>query len=243
MAFPPYVHAVIPDDNAARWPIQRQGINECGCTAPAIALNLLLGRQEFHKDAFVSEAGALFQRSIGGSPSFVTATLIKRHGFGTHFGMLRGPDREIVLRDLIDRGVPVCIELGANKLGPLTVFGQHTVVLVGYSDPYTDARGQRHEEYFFVDAQYPPEGGVFGLHTNDLDRDGDGILEHYPGNRTMTRSEFLPNFPTGIYFPVFGTQTEHDAWYDAHIRPGRRSSSFRGIAERWLTGTHDEWQG
>src|SRR3712207_3627519 len=82
--------------------IRRQGVNECGCTAPANALNLLLGRKEFDKDQFVREAGIWFRRHVfggaGGTPSFVTGWLIKHHGFGTHFGSLRQTDFHAVLR-------------------------------------------------------------------------------------------------------------------------------------------------
>ena len=199
MQFPAYVHSVIQSADPALWPIQAQGINECGCTAPANALNLLVGQRRFEKDDFVQQAGLLFQRRWGGSPSPVTGWLIKRQGYGTHFGTLRQTDRELVLRDLINRKAPVIVELGANKVGPFTVFGQHSVVLVGYSERYTDAAGQAHEEYYFVDAQYPPDRSQFGLHTNDIDRDGDDVPEVFPGNRTIARELFLRDYPTGIY--------------------------------------------
>lgn len=242
MQFPSYVHSVVAAADADRWPIQQQGINECGCTAPANALNILLGQRRFEKDAFVREAGVWFQPKLGGSPSPITAWLIKRRGFGTHFGTLRETDRETVLRDLVDRGVPVVIELGANTWGPLTVFGQHSVVLVGYSERYQDAAGQAHEEYYFVDAQYPPDRSTFGLHTNNVDRDGDGVAELFPGNRTIERDLFLRDYPTGIYFPVFKSQAEHDAWYTLHIRPATRVPLVGGLIARTLTGTIDVWQ-
>lgn len=243
MQFPPYVHSVVAAADAACWPIQPQGINECGCTAPANALNILLGQRRFDKDEFVREAGLWFQRNLGGSPSPITSWLIKRRGFGTHFGTLRQTDREIVLRHLIDRGVPVVIELGANTWGPLTVFGQHSVVLVGYSERYLDSAGQAHEEYYFVDAQYPLDRSTFGLHTNDVDRDGDNVVEPFPGNRTIDRELFLRDYPTGIYFPVFPSQAEHDAWYTRHIRPGARLPLVGGLIARTLTGSIDVWQG
>ena len=242
MQFPPYVHSVIPSADPASWPIQPQGINECGCTAPANALNMLVGRPRFDKDEFVRQAGLFFQRQLGGSPSPITGWLIKRQGFGTHFGSLRKTNAEAVLRDLVDRRVPTVIELGSNKWGPFEVFGQHSVVLVGYSDPYTDASGQRREEYYFVDAQYPAVGGEFGLHTNDADRDGDGVPEAYPGNRTIPRDLFLRDYPTGIYFPVFPTQAEHDAWYRQHIRPEAGVPLLGGLIAGTLTGTMDIWQ-
>ncbi len=247
MAFPRYVHSVIPDDNPRRWPIQRQGVNECGCTAPANALNLLTGRHEFDKDQFVKEAGIWFKRSVfggaGGTPSFVTGWLIKQHGFGTHFGSLRATDAEAVLRDLVKRRVPVVLEIGANKVGPLTFWGQHSIVLVGYSDPYLDAQGRKHEEYYFVDSEYPPNGSVFGLETNDVDRDQDGAVERYPGNRSMDRAEFLQNFPTGIYFPVFPSQREHDAWASERLGKASRLPVLGAVAGSLFTGTMDLWRG
>ena len=246
MPYPPYVHSIAPDD-PSHWPIQRQGINECGCTAPANAINLLLQRRKYDKDYFVRAAGIWFRRyifgSAGGTPSFVTGWLIKQHGFGTHFGSLKQTDAEAVLRDLIDRGIPVVVELGANKVGPLTLWGQHSVVLVGYSDPYTDAQGGAHEDYYFVDAQYPAHGDTFGLETNDIDRDGDGIPEHYPGNRTIERATFVRDYPTGIYFPVFPSQAEHDAWAAAHLTTAERPPVLGALGDTLLTGTLDVWRG
>ncbi len=241
MAFPPYVHSVAPDD-PAHWPIQPQGVNECGCTAPANALNLLVGNRVFDKDQFIREAGPLFNRAIGGTPSPVTGWLIKRHGFGTHFGALKGDDRERVLRDLIDRQIPVCIELGTAKVAGMALFGEHSVVLVGYSDAYTDAQGQRREEYYFVDAQYPNFGDGFSLGTNDADRDGDGVAEHFPGNRTIDRTTFLADYPTGIYFPVFPNQAAHDAWYAAHIARDA-GLPLLGAIRSSVTGSQDHWKG
>lgn len=246
MAFPSYVHSAIPDD-PEQWPIQRQGVNECGCTAPANALNLVVGRKQFDKDQFIREAGLWFRRNVyggaGGTPSFVTGWLIKQHGFGTHFGSLRKTNAEAVLRDLINRGVPVVVELGANKVGPFTVWGQHSVVLVGYSDPFRDAQGREHEEYYFVDAQYPSDGSTFGLHTNDIDRDGDGVPESYPGNRTIAREMFLNDYPTGIYFPVFPSQAEHDAWVSAHLEVQSGLPLLGSVSHSFFTGTSDIWRG
>ena len=247
MAFPPYVHSAVPDPAPERWPIQQQGINECGCTAPANALNLLLGRKAFDKDQFIREAGIWFKRDLyagtGGTPSFVTGWLIKHHGFGTHFGSLRKTDAAAVLEDLIRRRVPVVVELGANRVGPLTVWGQHSVVLVGYSDRYKDAQGREHQEYYFVDAQFPPDGSTFGVHTNDVDRDGDGEPESYPGNRTIPRDVFLRDYPTGIYFPVFPSQQEHDAWAAAHLQSAPRVPLLGAISGSFFTGSQDLWRG
>lgn len=242
--FPKHVHSIVAHAAAEHWPIQRQGVNECGCTAPANALNLLLGERRYDKDQFLREAGLFFQRNLGGSPSPITAWLIKRQGFGTHFGSLRRTNCEVVLRHLIDRQVPVVLELGANKWGPLTLYGQHSVVLVGYSDRYTDASGRQHEEYYFVDAQYPniTDPSAFGLHTNDVDRDGDGVAEPYPGNRTIPRHLFLSDFPTGIYFPVFPSQAEHGRWYREHIRPASSLPLMSSLVAGVFTGTMDVWR-
>ena len=247
MTFPSYVHSVVSDDAPGRWPIQQQGINECGCTAPANALNVLVGRPEFSKDQFIREAGAWFRRNVyggaGGTPSFVTGWLIKRHGFGTHFGSLRMTDADAVLRDLINRGIPAVVELGANKIGPVTVWGRHSVVLVGYSNRYADGQGRTQEEYYFIDSQYPADRAVFGLETNDVDRDGDGRPESYPGNRTIAREVFMKDFPTGIYFPVFPSQQAHDAWARTHLERAPRWPILGSIGDAFLTGSLDLWRG
>jgi hypothetical protein len=242
MQFPPYVHSVIASADPAQWPIQAQGINECGCTAPANALNILVQQPRFNKDDFVRQAGLFFQRQLGGTPSPITGWLIKKQGFGTHFGSLRRTNCETVLRDLIKRGIPAVIELGVNRSGPIEIYGQHSVVLVGYSDRYKDAAGQEREEYYFVDAQYPSDRTTFGLHTNDVDRDGDGVPEAYPGNRTIERDLFLRDYPTGIYFPIFPSQAAHDAWYRKHIRQQTAVPFLGGLIAGTITGTMDIWQ-
>jgi hypothetical protein len=246
MAFPPYVHSVVTDDAPECWPIQQQGINECGCTAPANAMNLLAGRHAIDKDQLVREAGLLFQRFVfgqpGGTPSFVTGWLLKRHGYGTHFGSLRDTDAGLVLEDLIDRGVPAVVEIGANKVGPWTIWGQHSIVLVGYSDPYTDAQHVEQREYYFVDAQYPPNA-AFDIATNDVDRDGDGLPERYPGNRTIVRDAFFKQFPTGIYYPVFPSQQEHDTWMERFLAAPSPQSVLGALKEALITGTTDRWRG
>jgi hypothetical protein len=242
MSFPSYVHAVV--DNPAReaWPVQAQGVNECGVTSPANAMNLVLGQPRFDKEALLRAAGVFFRRSLGGSPSFVTEWLLRGNGFGTHFGNLSQTDGEAVLRDLIDRKVPVVVELWANKIAGFTLFGLHSVVLVGYSDPYTDATGQRREEYYVVDAQYPALGNL-DLAANDADRNGDGVPEVFPGNRTFERAEFRQIYPTGIYFPVFRSQAEHDAWYVANMEPVPRLPVLGPLADRYVTGRIDRWRG
>src|SRR5215212_4597818 len=127
MSFPSYVHSVIKSAEEAAWPVEGQGVNECGCTSASNALNLLVQHLRFRKDDFVSQAGLLFQPRFGGTPSPATGWLIKRNGFGTHFGNLSRTDYEPVLRDLIDRGVPVIVEIG---LDPLGIYGGHSIVLV-----------------------------------------------------------------------------------------------------------------
>jgi len=204
MAFPSYVHSVIPSADAAAWPVEGQGFNECGCTAASNALNLLVRAPRFRKDDFVRQAGLLFQRKWGGSLSPVTGLLIQRNGFGTHFGNLSRTDYELVLRDLIDRGVPVVIELGVARVGPFAVYGQHSVVLVGYSDPFRDQAGRTHEEYYLVDSQWPALGSI-SLTSNNVDVDGDGRAEVFPGNRTLSRQELREQNPGEGSEPLYGT--------------------------------------
>lgn len=240
MPFPSYVHAVIPHSDADAWPVQGQGVNECGITVVANALNLLVGRRAYNKDDLIREAGLLFQRRLGGSPSPATARLLKRHGAGTHFGNLRRTDAEAVLRDLVDRRVPVVVEIGTNHVGPLAIYGQHSILLVGYSDPHPDRNGALHEEYYFVDAQWP-RLGEFSLAANDVDVDGNPTP--MPGNRTMARAEFLQWFQTGIYFPVFPSQAAHDRWYNGHMRRIKTAMLTGGIMSMLFTGTADVWNG
>jgi hypothetical protein len=242
MPFPAYVHSVIRSSDDAAWPVEAQGLNECGCTAASNALNVLVHALRFRKDDFVNAAGIFFQPKLGGTPSPVTSWLIHRQGFGTHFGNLQKTDYEVVLRDLIDRGVPVIVELGVVRLGPLAVSGQHSVVLVGYSDPFSDSSGQTREEYYLVDAQWPALGSI-SLHSNDRDVDGDGVAEVFPGNRTLTRQELRDSYPVRTYFPVFPTQSDHDAWYRANIHPDGGIPLLSSLAGKLLTGSYDIWVG
>jgi hypothetical protein len=242
MPFPTYVHSAIPSADVAAWPVEGQGVNECGCTVAANALNLLVHERRFRKDDFVREAGIFFQRPLGGSPSPVTTWLVQRHGFGTHFGNLKNTDYEGVLRNLIDRGVPVIIEIGQVTIGSVIVSGQHSILLVGYSDPFTDRSGQRREEYYFVDSQWPALG-AFDLQSNDVDVDGDGVVETFPGNRSMARQELAQIYTTRTYFPVFPTQAEHDAWYQQNIRVEERIPLFSSLVGRLITGASDIWVG
>jgi hypothetical protein len=242
MPFPSYVHSVISSSDPADWPIEAQGFNQCGCTAASNALNLTVRTLRFHKDDFVRWAGLLYQPKMGGTPSPVTTWLIQRNGFGTHFGNLRKTDYEVVLRDLIDRSIPVVIELGVVKVGPLAVSGQHSVVLSGYSDPFRDSGGQMREEYYLVDAQWPQLGSI-SLRSNDRDVDGDGVVEIFPGNRTMTRQELNDNYPMRTYFPVFPTQSDHDAWYRENIRAESSIPLLSGLSGQLVTGSYDIWVG
>jgi len=240
MPYPVYVHSVITSSDDAAWPVQGQGVNECGCTVVANGLNLLAGTKLFDKDDMVREAGLFFQRNLGGSLSPVTGWLIKRHGFGTHFGNLSRTDYEGVLRDLLDRKVPVVVEIGVNRVGPFEIYGQHSILLVGYSDPYRDSTGMMREEYYFVDSQWPGLGN-FDLRANDLVMNG--VTAPFPGNRTMLREEFLRMYETRIYFPVFPTQAEHDTWYQTNIRPASSIPLFGWVGQSLFNGSPDRWIG
>lgn len=242
MGFPAYVHSVIPSADAAAWPVEGQGFNECGCTAASNALNLLARAPRFRKDDFVREAGIFFQPKYGGTPSPFTTWLVKRHGFGTHFGNLKNTDYEAVLRDLIDRGAPVIVELGLVTIGSVAVSGQHSIVLVGYSDPFHDRSGQLREEYYFVDAEWPALG-AFTLQSNDIDIDGDGVIEVFPGNRTVARQDLAGIYPMRTYFPVFPSQAAHDTWYQQHIRTYARIPLLSPLIGRLTIGVRDMWLG
>jgi len=242
MPFTSYVHSIVSSSDSADWPIEAQGFNQCGCTAASNALNLLMRDLRFRKDDFVHQAGLLYQPKLGGTPSPVTTWLIRRHGFGTHFGNLQKTDYELVLRDLIDRGIPVIIELGVVKIGSLAVSGQHSVVLIGYSDPFRDSSGQTREEYYLVDAQWPQLGSI-SLSSNDRDADGDGVVESFPGNRTLTRQELRDNYPMRTYFPVFPTQSDHDTWYRENMRAEGGIPLLSRLTGRLVTGSYDIWIG
>lgn len=242
MAFPAFVHSVNSASAEAAWPVEGQGWNECGCTAASNAANLLAQALRYRKDDFVRQAGVFFQPQWGGTPSPITTWLLQRHGFGTHFGNLQQTDYEAVLRDLIDRRVPVVIELGVVKMRSVAVSGQHSVVLVGYSEPFRDQSGQLREEYYIVDAQWPALG-QFSLASNNRDFNNDGVVEEFPGNRTLTRAELNIAYPMRTYFPVFPTQSDHDAWYGRHIQAESRIPLLGGLAGRLVTGSRDIWLG
>jgi hypothetical protein len=218
MHFPPYVHSVVADADLRAWPCAGQGLNECSFTSLANALNLLAGAPYYAKEEFIREAGPLFQPSLGGTLPPLKALQLRRRGYGAHFGNLAHTDAEAVLRDLIDRGVPTIVDIyPAFQFGALRCYGQHATVLVGYSEPFRDAAGKVRQEYYLVDSQWPGLG-MFDLAANDVDRDGDGLPEPYPGNRTLDRGEFLRVWTSRNYCPIFRTRTDHACWYRAMIR-------------------------
>ncbi len=242
MGFPAFVHTITSTIDEAAWPVEGQGYNECGCTAASNAANLIVRAHQYRKDDFVRQAGVFFQPQWGGTPSPITTWLLQRHGFGTHFGKLQPAEYELVLRDLIDRGVPVIIELGVVLLSGVPVSGQHSVVLVGYSEPFRDHTGQAREEYYLVDAQWP-DLGKFSLSSNNWDYDGDGAVEHFPGNRTLSRAQLRDAYPMRTYFPVFPTQSDHDLWYRQHVQVERRVPLLSAFKGRLLSGANDTWIG
>jgi hypothetical protein len=228
--FPPYVRSVVASAALDAWPVGGQGFNECSFTSIANALNLLNQAARYSKDEFIREAGLLFQPRLGGTLPFLKALQLRRRGYGAHFGNLARSDAERVVRGLIDQGVPMIVDIyPAFQLGRLRVFGQHATVLVGYSEPYRDAQGGRREEYYLIDAQWPSLGG-FRLDANDADRDGDGVVEHYPGNRTLARGEFLRLWSSRNYCPIFPDAAAHRRWRDQTLRRPARRSVGRRIA-------------
>ena len=79
MAFPTYVHSVIPSADAAAWPVEGQGFNECGCTAASNALNLLAHSPRFRKDDFVHSPRSSFLRR-GRGARYVNVQGTHRYG-------------------------------------------------------------------------------------------------------------------------------------------------------------------
>ena len=226
------IHSVLSDyeHDWKQW-VQAQGVNECGVTAPANALNILHHQPLFDKNDFLRQARWFFQRQLGGSPSFVTAWLLKRHGAGTHFGNIR-PERggDALFRDLIDRGNIACIELGQNMFGPWRMWGEHSVVLTGYGSTTSDTI----DEYYLLDSQITHADGSL---VTDIIYQGKAI----PGNRVYKRDDFWQAFPAGIYFPVFETQAVHDQWYQAHVKSVPAFPVFGAFQKRFVSGTIDQW--
>jgi hypothetical protein len=231
--FPAYVHSVF-DPPTTAWPVTGQTLNACSVTTLANALNLLTQSHRYHPHEFRRELGPFFQAALGGTLPFLKTYQLRRRGYGSHFGCLRYTDCEKVLCQLIDYGIPTILDIyTAAQFGRQRVFGQHAVLLVGYSDPYTDASGKHHMEYYVLDSQWP-ELGDFRMDSNNVDRDGDGVPEDYPGNRTLNREEFLRVFTTRCYAPVFRSQHAHDRWY-ATTMQWRRPR----LTELLITGSYD----
>ncbi len=231
--FPPYVHSVFPHPTNT-WPICGQGINECNFYSLANALNTQHQTWKYDAKQFKHAVGPLFQARLGGTFPSLKSYLLRRLGYGAHFGNLRFTDCEYVLRQLIDMRIPVLIDIyTAAQVGFTRIYGQHSVVLVGYSDAYTDAQGQHREEYYLIDSEWP-RLGVFNSEDNNVDRDGDGIAEDYPGNRTLNRAQFHRIYTTRCYTPIFPTQPQHDAWYQRTFVPHKPS-----LAESVVFGSND----
>lgn len=231
--FPSYVHCAF-DTPTHTWPMCGQGFNECNFYALANALNTRLNTQKYDPLQFKRTVGPLFQPRFGGTFPSLKSYILRRLGYGSHFGNLRFTNSEIVLRQLIDMHIPVLVDIyTAAQIGFTRIYGQHSVVLVGYSDPYVDADGVQREEYYLIDSEWP-KLGVFHHDGNNIDRDGDGIAEDYPGNRTVSRSQFLKIFTTRCYTPIFASQAQHDSWYYATFLPHRPS-----LLERTVFGSND----
>lgn len=243
MQYPTYVHAIVDDARPTAWPVAGQGLNECSFTSMANATNVLLGDARYTKDEFIREAGILFQSKMGGTLPPLKAIQLRRRGFGAHFGNLAHTDGERVLRDLIDLHVPVIIDIYPGfEMGGLRIYGQHAVVLAGYSAPYVDVAGVLREEYYLIDAQWPALGN-FDLAANDADRDGDGTAEMYPGNRTLSRTEFQRLWWSRNYCPIFRTQVAHDAWYARTLRRHVGVPLLGHLTQGLLFGSDDRLRG
>jgi hypothetical protein len=231
--FPPYVHSVFAHPTHT-WPICGQGYNECNFYALSNALNTLSNQMQYDPALLKRAVGPLFQARLGGAPPCLKSWLLKKHGFGSHFGNLRFTDAEFVLRQLIDMQIPVLVDIyTAAQYGFTRIYGQHSVVLVGYSDRYTDASGTQREEYYIIDSEWP-RLGEFAVDYNNVDRDGDGNVEDYPGNRTISRTQFMRIFTTRCYTPIFTSQSTHDQWQTNTFVPHSPT-----LWERLITGTND----
>ena len=232
-SFPSYVHAVFPGPTAS-WQLQAQGKNECSFFALSHALNLLQGASAFDPAVFRRNVGLLFQRNWGGTLPPLKAWQLRRLGYGSHYGNLRATDSESVLKQLIDLRIPVIVDIySAAQWGMTRVYGRHSVVLVGYSDRYVDHWGVERQEYYLIDSEWPRFGRC-DARDNIVDRNGDGIAEDYPGNRTLSRSEFLRIHTTRTYTPIFPNMHEHTLWYQRTFRTRHTS-----LYERWVSGSTD----
>lgn len=231
--FSAHIHSVF-QAATHEWPICGQGFNECNFYALANALNTMHRVMRYDPQDFKKRVGPLFQARFGGTFPFLKSYLLRKYGYGSHFGNLRSTDAELVLRQLIDMRIPVLVDIyTAAQIGMTRIYGQHSVVLVGYSVPYTDAWGNSHEEYYLIDSEWP-RLGAFSVAQNNVDRDGDGIAEDYPGNRTLSRAQFLKLFTTRCYSPIFPSQALHDQWYcNTFIQ------HVPSIWEKLVTGSND----
>lgn len=231
--FPAYVHSVF-DTPTQTWPVCGQGMNECNFYALANALNTYTQSWRYDPNHFKRAVGPLFHARLGGTFPFLKSWILARHGYGSHFGNLRFTVAEFVLRQLIDMQIPVLVDIyTAAQIGFTRIYGQHAVVLVGYSDPYVDAAGVHREEYYFIDSEWP-RLGEFRVDYNDVDRDGDGIVEDYPGNRTISRHQFMRIYTTRCYTPIFPNTSAHQQWYNRTFVPHQPS-----MWERFVTGSND----
>lgn len=232
-SFPSPVHSVFAGPTSA-WPLYPQCKNECSFYALAHALNLLDGASEYHPDTFRREVGLFFQRGMGGTLPPLKAWQLRKRGYGSHYGNLSRTDSESVLKTLIDMHVPVIVDIyGAAQFDTTRIYGRHAVVLVGYSDAYTDASGVLRREFYLIDSEWPAFGRCNAT-DNNVDRDGDGIVEDYPGNRTLSRAEFLTLHTTRTYTPIFPDALSHARWYNDTF--GWHRPSFY---ECWVSGTVD----
>lgn len=231
--YPSYVHSVFPSPTSD-WPVVGQNFNACSVTSLANVLNMMNATPRYSPAQFVRELGVFFQPAFGGTFPFFKSRQLQAHGYGSHFGSLRYTDCEKVLCQLIDMAVPSIVDIyTATQIGRHRIYGQHAVVLVGYSDAYVDATGHTRHEYYFIDSQWP-KLGAFDIQTNNIDRNGDGIVEDYPGNRTLSRAEFLRVYTTRCYAPVFANQLAHDRWYTETMQ-AHRASAY----ERYISGSYD----
>jgi hypothetical protein len=232
-SFPSYVHSVFAGPTA-QWPLTAQGKNECSFYALAHALNLLQAHVRYDPITFRRAVGLLFQRTLGGTLPPLKAWQLRTLGYGSHFGSLRATDSERVLRGLIDMQVPVIVDIySAAQWGMTRIYGRHAVVLVGYSDRYVDHTGTVRQEYYLIDSEWPHLGRCDAA-DNNCDRDGDGKPEDFPGNRTLSRAEFLRIHTTRTYTPIFPNPGAHAQWYAKWF-----GVHIPSLYERWVSGTRD----
>jgi hypothetical protein len=232
-SFPSPVHSVFGGPTSA-WPLHPQGKNECSFYALAHALNLQKGASAYHPDTFRHNVGVLFQRGMGGTLPPLKAWQLRNLGYGSHYGNLSQTDSESVLKSLIDIRIPVIVDIySAAQWHTTRIYGRHAVVLVGYSDAYIDASGATRQEFYLLDSEWPTFGRCTAT-DNNRDRDGDGIVEDYPGNRTLSRAEFLTLHTTRTYTPIFPDVLSHARWYNDLF--GWHNPS---IYECWVSGTVD----